>query len=102
MRTSQSDLDGNTDAPLFNRFSGRTRIDAGAFPVQNPVMSITATIENGMIKLPKDVPWESGTVVRIEPVEEQSPTLLETLKEFDGIANDLPADLAANLATYQK
>ena len=63
-------------------------------------MSITATIEDGKITLPKDVPWPSGTVVRIEPVEEQLPTLLETLKDFDGIAGDMPADLAANLDHY--
>jgi hypothetical protein len=63
-------------------------------------MSIAAVIENGMIKIPKDVPWASGTVVRIEPVDEQTPTLFETLKNFDGIAGDLPADLAANLDHY--
>ena len=60
-------------------------------------MSITAVVEKGLIKLPKDVPWASGTVVRIEAVEEQPPTLWETLKDFDGMAEDLPADLAANL-----
>ncbi len=63
-------------------------------------MSITAVIEKGVIRLPKDVPWASGTVVRIEPVEEQLPTLFETLKDFDGIAKDLPEDLAANLDHY--
>lgn len=63
-------------------------------------MSITAVIEKGLIKLPKDVPWKSGTLVRIEPVEEQAPTLLETFQEFDGMADDLPADLAANLDHY--
>ncbi len=63
-------------------------------------MSITAVIEEGMIKLPKDLPWASGTVVRIEPLDEPAPTLLETLKDFDGIADDLPADLAANLDHY--
>ena len=35
--------------------------------------------------------------MRIEPVEEQPPTLVDTLKDFDGMANDLPRDLAANL-----
>ena len=60
-------------------------------------MSITAVVEEGMIKLPSNVLWASGTVVRIEPVEEQAPTLFETLKDFDGMAGDLPADLAANL-----
>ena len=63
-------------------------------------MSITAIIEKGAIKLPKNIPWKSGTVVRIEPVEEPPPTLLATLKEFDGMADDLPADLAANLDHY--
>jgi hypothetical protein len=63
-------------------------------------MSITAVVEQGVIRLPKDVPWASGTVVRIEPVEEQAPTLLEALRNFDGMAGDLPADLAANVDRY--
>lgn len=63
-------------------------------------MSITGVIEDGVIKLPKNVAWPSGTVVRIEPVDEQPPTLLDTLKEFDGMADDLPPDLAANLDHY--
>jgi hypothetical protein len=63
-------------------------------------MSITAVVEKGMIRLPKGVTWASGTVVRVEPVEEQPPTLLEALKDFDGMADDLPSDLAANLDHY--
>ncbi|MEI7733796.1 MAG: hypothetical protein WCO56_29800 [Verrucomicrobiota bacterium] len=63
-------------------------------------MSITAVIEKGIIKLPGDVPWASGTVVRIEPVDEQTPTLWDTLKDFDGMAGDLPVALAANLDRY--
>jgi hypothetical protein len=63
-------------------------------------MSITAIVEDGLIKLPKDVPWESGTVVRIEPVEEQLPTLFELMKDFHGMADDLPADFAENLDHY--
>jgi hypothetical protein len=63
-------------------------------------MSITAVVEKGTIKLPKNISWKSGTVVRIEPVEDQSPTLLDAFKEFDGMADDLPADLAANLDHY--
>lgn len=62
-------------------------------------MSITAVIEQGVIKLPKDVPWKSGTLVRIEPVED-SATLLDAFKDFDGMADDLPTDLAANLDHY--
>ena len=63
-------------------------------------MSITAVIEQGVIKLPKDVSWASGTVVRIEPVDERAPTLWESLKDFDGMAKDLPGDLASNLDHY--
>ena len=63
-------------------------------------MSITAVIEQGVIILPKDVPWASGTVVRIEPVDEAAPTLWESLKDFDGMAKDMPDDLAANLDHY--
>ncbi len=64
------------------------------------LMSITATVEAGKIVLSADVAWPSGTVVRIEPVDEPPPALLDTLKDFDGMAGDLPADLAANLVHY--
>jgi hypothetical protein len=63
-------------------------------------MSITAVVEKGIIKLPEDSPWPTGTVVRIEPVEEPAPTLFDTLKDFDGMAADLPSDLASNLDYY--
>ena len=63
-------------------------------------MSITAVVREGMIKLPEGIPWKSGTVVRVEVVEEEAPTLWESLKDFDGMADDLPADLAANLDHY--
>jgi hypothetical protein len=61
-------------------------------------VSITARVEDGKILIPRDVPWPSGTLVRIEPLEEQAPTLWETLKDFDGAAEDLPADLAEKLS----
>ena len=63
-------------------------------------MSITAKVEQGKIVLPPNVHWPSGTVVRIELVEDQTPTLWEMLKDFDGVAKDLPSDLAANLDHY--
>jgi hypothetical protein len=72
----------------------------GEFAHNLPAMCITAVVEKGTIKLPDDIPWKSGTVVRIEAVEEESPTLLDVLKEFDGMAVDLPADLAAHLDHY--
>ena len=63
-------------------------------------MSITAVVEDGSNRLPKDLSSASGTIVRIEPVEEQLPALSEMLKQFDGMADDLPADLAENLDHY--
>ena len=63
-------------------------------------MSITAVVEKGLIRLPKEVSWASGTLVRIEPVPGQSPTLLDAMKDFDGMVEDAPADLAANLDHY--
>lgn len=63
-------------------------------------MSITATVEAGKILLPPDVHWPTGTVVRVEPVEQEPPALSEMMKEFDGMATDLPSDLAANLDHY--
>ena len=63
-------------------------------------MSITAVVEKGMIKLPSDTPWKSGTIVRIEAVDEQEPALLDALRDFDGMANDLPTDLSSNLDHY--
>jgi hypothetical protein len=63
-------------------------------------MSITAVVEEGLIKLPKDIPWKSGTIVRIEAVDQEAPTLWDALKEFDGIATDLPSDLASNIDHY--
>ena len=61
---------------------------------------ITGTVEEGRILLPPDVDWPNGTVVRVEPVNEEQPTVWEILKDFDGIADDLPSDLAANVDHY--
>ena len=69
-------------------------------PSEQYDMSITTTVEGGKIVLPPDVHWPSGTVVRVEPVESQPPTLWETLNGFDGMASDLPADLVANIDHY--
>jgi len=62
-------------------------------------MSITTTVAAGKIVLPPGVDWPDGTVVRIEPVEAQS-TIWEKLKKYDGIADDLPTDMAANHDHY--
>jgi len=63
---------------------------------------ITATVKNGEIVLPPGVDWPNGTVVRVEPVkeEEELPTLYDTMKDFIGIAKDLPSDFAENHNHY--
>ena len=61
---------------------------------------ITAKYEEGHVVLPPDVDWPSGITVRVIPEEEEIPTLYEMLKEWDGIATDLPTDLAANIDHY--
>ncbi len=63
-------------------------------------MSITGTIEEGKVIAQGEIPWPSGTVVRIEAAPDETPSLWETLKDFDGMARDLPEDLAANLDHY--
>jgi hypothetical protein len=60
---------------------------------------ITSTVEGGTIHLPPDVDWPTGTRVQIEPIE-ASGSLFDLLSDFDGIADDLPPDLAANLDHY--
>jgi hypothetical protein len=62
-------------------------------------MSITATFEAGQIVLPPGVDWPEGTVLRIEPVKEQ-PTIWDKLGKYEGAADDLPPDLAANHNDY--
>ena len=56
-------------------------------------MSITAVVEHGIIKLPKGTAWPPGTVVRIEPVEEQTPGDLsprEALRQLQAEARLTP------------
>lgn len=82
--------------------------------------SITATVENGAIKLPPGVHWPDGTRVTIQleekpaaetPREDSSSeanpeskgearTLAELLAPFIGIADDLPPDFAINHDHY--
>jgi len=70
-------------------------------------MSFTTTVENGQVVLPAGIP--DGTVLRIEiekaaeiaTLDEASmPTLLETMKDFVGVAEGLPTDMAANHNHY--
>ena len=60
----------------------------------------TSKVEAGKILLPLNIDWPSGTIVRVEAMDDDTPTLWESLKDFDGMADDLPNDLAANLDHY--
>ncbi len=61
-------------------------------------MSITAKVEDGKIVLPAHIQWPDGATVRVEL--STTTNVGELLADFDGIADDLPADLAANLDHY--
>jgi hypothetical protein len=63
-------------------------------------MSITTTVEEGKVVLPPGFDWPNGTVVRIEQVEENVPTLYETMKEFVGKGPEGITDMAENHNHY--
>jgi hypothetical protein len=59
-------------------------------------MSVTGTIENGVVKLPPGARWPEGTKVRVEKVEPTSDgnSLTRRLRELSARVGGLPADLA--------
>ena len=64
-------------------------------------------IQNGSVVPEGEFPWPDGTPVVVDAVSERPvahpqdiPTLYERLKEFIGVADDLPADLAENHDHY--
>ncbi len=66
-------------------------------------MSFIGTVtETGMVALPAEAKLPAGTRVRIltENEDTASPTLAETFKEFIGVCDDLPPDLARNHDYY--
>ena len=67
-------------------------------------MSITATVENDIIKLPPGVHLPDGTRGRIETDESAAVapnrTLAERYAKFVGLADDLPEDMAKNHDHY--
>ena len=63
-------------------------------------MSITATIENGSIKLPPDVHVPDGTTARIILEEADDKTLAERYAKLIGFTDQLPEDLAENHDHY--
>ena len=59
-------------------------------------MSVTGTIEDGVVKLPPGASWPDGTKVRVEKVEPASRenSLTRRLRELSARVGGLPSDLA--------
>jgi hypothetical protein len=55
-------------------------------------MTYWGTVSNGTVVLPAKAKLPEGTSVKVEPAE--LPTLADTLAEFIGIVDDMPADWA--------
>jgi hypothetical protein len=62
--------------------------------------SVTATFEEGAVVLPPDVDWPNGTKLQIQPIQEQPRTWADIMKDYTGIADDMPSDLAMNHDHY--
>jgi hypothetical protein len=63
-------------------------------------MSITATVEKDIIKLPEGVHLEDGTQVLILPQPRVRQTLAERWAKYIGCVKDAPPDLADNHDHY--
>ncbi len=70
-------------------------------------MASRGHIQNGTVVPEGKFPWPDGTPVLVDAMSDRSapnardiPTLYERLKDFIGIADDLPADLAENHDHY--
>jgi len=67
-------------------------------------MTVTATVRNDTIRLPKGMHFPDGTQVIIErvtlPKESGNLPIGQRLADFIGIAGDLPEDLARNIDHY--
>ena len=64
-------------------------------------MTITARVHNHTITLPADVEIPDGAEVQVTlPEKESAATLYDSLKDFIGAAQGLPADFAAEHDHY--
>ncbi len=61
-------------------------------------MSFVGKVTNGTIVIPSDVKLPEGTVVRVEPLGDE--TLAQRLKDVIGTVEGLPADFAQNHDHY--
>jgi hypothetical protein len=64
-------------------------------------MTCTVKVTNGAIKLPAGVKLPDGAEVQLTiPDSLAAPSFAERYAAYIGVADDLPADLAANLDHY--
>ncbi len=65
-------------------------------------MSYRGTVRDGVVVLPAEAKLPDGTEVQVEPIlpQKQIPSFYERYKEFCGIADDMPSDLAENHDHY--
>ena len=65
-------------------------------------MSYTGKVQNGVVVLPPEARLPEGTEVEVSVpgTGENGATFAERYKEFIGMADDLPPDLAQNLDPY--
>jgi hypothetical protein len=63
-------------------------------------MSFTATVENGVIRLPDGVSLPNGAQVRVEPIQLPANELTRRLTEIAATVEGLPSDLAAEHDHY--
>jgi len=68
----------------------------------NGLMTYTGVVKNGVIRLDEEAELPEGTVVRVEPLDEekQAESLAAELMKLAGTAVDLPSDLAAQHDHY--
>jgi predicted DNA-binding antitoxin AbrB/MazE fold protein len=64
-------------------------------------MSITATVQNGVVRLPEGVHLPDGTRVVVDIIKRRSAvssgSLADSLSRFAGVTDDLPSDLARRM-----
>jgi hypothetical protein len=64
-------------------------------------MSVIGVVEDGKVVLPPEMQLPTGTRVRIEPLPSGATSSLgEALRDYIGMADDMPKDLARNLDHY--